>query len=458
LIYFVFATEGSEFSGYNLGDQKQEFIIMYNVKLSSKLIAFIFLIQLLSLPGAVISQANTEFGDALPSLDADMQDKFTEGNFPSLQVGLIINDSLRWAKGYGEQPSLDTVFMVGSVTKTFTGTAFLQLHERGLIDLDADVSDYLDFEVRNPNDPTTMITANLLLSHRAGIARDFNFSYPWFDANLLEFINFHFAASYPVYYGSRLPLTEIINSTTIANPAFWLSSSGTSTAYSNSGFVFLSYLLEKITNQTFAEYIEENIFGPLGMINTGFTSSEFSDQNAIPHGTLENQSPIAFPIYDSYSYGAWDLRTTVLDLSNFLIAHMNQGRSNDFQLLHPESVSLMHQASLGWSGTGHGGRAAGFVADMYYYNNENGTFGIIQLINREDFIFNDPALELNRARILSRLREEGVKILAEEAYVPPPPTSPPVGQNPDLLIIGGFSIGGIAAVVAVVYVLRRRSA
>jgi hypothetical protein len=94
---------------------------------------------------------------------------------------------------------------------------------------------------------------------------------------------------------------------------------------------------------------------------------------------------------------------------------------------------------------------------MYYYNNENGTFGIIQLINREDFIFNDPALELNRARILSRLREEGVKILAEEAYVTPPPTSPTVNQTPDLLIIGGFSIGGIAAVVAVVYVLRRRS-
>ncbi|MHA2264872.1 MAG: serine hydrolase domain-containing protein [Candidatus Thorarchaeota archaeon] len=427
------------------------------VKRSSKLIAFLFLIQLLSLSGAVISQANTEYGDALPPLDADIHDMLTEGNFPSLQVGLVINDSLRWAKGYGDQPNLDTVFMVGSITKTFTGTAFLQLHERGLIDLEADVSDYLDFDVRNPNDPTTVITANLLLSHRAGMAHDFNFTYAWLDAHLLEFINTHFGASYPIYNGLRLPLVEIINSTTIANPDLWLSSSGTSTSYSNSGFFFLSYLLEKITNQTYAEYIEENILVPLGMGNSGFTSAEFGNQNAIPHGTLENQSTIAFPIFESYSYGAWDLRTTVLDLSKFLIAHMNLGRSNDFQLLHPESVSLMHSDSLGWSGTGHGGLAPGFVADMYYYDNENGTFGIIQLINREEVAYNDPAFELSRARILSRLREEGVRILAEEAYVTPPPTTPSVNQTPDLLIIGGLSVGGIVVIAVAVYVLRRRS-
>ena len=71
--------------------------------------------------------------------DSRIQQLMDEGDIPSFAAGIIINDTLVWSKGYGEQPSLDTVYMIGSVTKTFTATAIMQLNESGYLDLDADI-------------------------------------------------------------------------------------------------------------------------------------------------------------------------------------------------------------------------------------------------------------------------------------------------------------------------------
>ena len=63
----------------------------------------------------------------------------TEGEIPSLAAGIVVNDSLVWAKAYGEA-SLDTVYLIGSITKLFTATAIFQLYEQELIDLEDDIN------------------------------------------------------------------------------------------------------------------------------------------------------------------------------------------------------------------------------------------------------------------------------------------------------------------------------
>ena len=419
--------------------------------------ALLLMIMPLMLQVPVHAQTTTAFGLSLPLLEADIENQMVEGGIPSLQAGIIINDTLVWAKGFGDQPSLDTVFRIGSITKTFTATAFLQLHEQGLVDLDADVSDYIPFEVRNPTDPSVVITARMLLSHRAGMTQDYDFGIPYFGNTLYEFLNDNFGESFPLWTEPRPPLEEIINSTNIADPDLWMPSSGTLFSYSNSGFFFLSFLLEMISNQSYFDYINENILTPLGMSSTGLSLSEFSGRVAIPYGTLENGSSIAFPHFEHYSYGSASLLTTVQDLSKFLIAHANNGSYNDIQLLESQSVDTMHSPisnsyGLGWeSGVyeGHGGGHYGFLSGMWYNEHESGLNGDILLVNRRDIPGENPSFTASKNQILSLLHQRGRDMLEWTNLTT-------TDQGFDLVLLGGVSVGAAAVVVAAVFILKRK--
>ena len=144
-------------------------------------VTFIVCALIFSFPLSALAQTTTEFGPSLETLDEKIQIQMDDGGIPSLQAGIVVNDSLVWAKGYGDQPELNIVYMIASISKTFTATAYLQLYEQELIDLDEDVSSYLPFVVRNPNDPDTVITARLLLSHKAGMQTGYDFGVGWTD-------------------------------------------------------------------------------------------------------------------------------------------------------------------------------------------------------------------------------------------------------------------------------------
>lgn len=89
-----------------------------------------------------------------------------------MAAAVVVGDEIIWAHGYGEQPDLSTIYMVGSIDKTYLTTAFLQLVEEGKIGLDDDIRDYLPFELRNPLAPDVPITPRMLLSHQSGLAHD----------------------------------------------------------------------------------------------------------------------------------------------------------------------------------------------------------------------------------------------------------------------------------------------
>ncbi|UCE11177.1 MAG: serine hydrolase [Candidatus Thorarchaeota archaeon] len=411
------------------------------------------LIVPLTLTVPVQSETNVSFGISLPTLESKIESEIEEVGIPSLHASIVINDTVVWAKGFGDQPSLDTVFKIASISKTFTGTAYLQLHEQGLIDLDADVSDYLPFEVRNPNDTNVTITARMLLSHRAGMARDYFFGITPYDTSLVEILN---VTVFEPWIGPRPPLGEIINGSNIDDPDLWLSTSNTTTSYSNSGFFFLSFLLEKITNQSFPDYIEENILTPLGMSSTGPSFAEFSGRLAIGHGTREDTTAFEFPHYDVHTYGAGAYFSTVMDMSKYLSAHMNEGSFNGVQLLEPASIDMMHSDDLGWVTElyqGHSGMFWGFMAEMWYNEVDTGRYGILLLINREDGLGRYPSFTLSKLQIESLLHQQGRAMTSWTNLT----TTTTNGQGLDLILLGGISGGAAVVVVAAVFILRRRS-
>ncbi|MHA3963217.1 MAG: serine hydrolase domain-containing protein [Candidatus Thorarchaeota archaeon SMTZ1-45] len=415
---------------------------------------FLFLILFLVLPTNVLANGITEIGSISEEGAIAIQNAFDASGIPSIQAAIIINNALVWAKGYGEQPALNTVFRTGSVTKTFTAAAFVKLNETGIINLDDDVSDYLPFQVRNPNEPGTIITIRMVLEHKAGMKIYHQFNQPWISAEMLQLLddlNYTISIPVPSWNGIRLPLQDIINSTNINDPDLWLPTTG-DFAYSNTGYFFLSFLLEHITNNTWSDYIHDTILTPLGMNETKFNVTEYAQPVAVPHLKLDNGTLVALPVYRDYGYGAGGLMTTVTDLSKFIIAVTNGGWYGDVQIFQPEYVPIMNQYLQQY------GSMLGYSAEFGKFTTECGKLGAVLFTNWDMG---------NMALIWSALLTEGQSLLSQycpEATTTTPTTSTTTSPTatttnpppPDILLISGLSIGGAVVVIAFLLVLKRR--
>jgi CubicO group peptidase (beta-lactamase class C family) len=352
----------------------------------------------------------------LKTLDEKIQCLMTEGNVPSLVAGIVVNDSLVWSRGYGGA-SQDTVYLIASITKPFVATAVLQLYERNLIDLDDDANKYLPFTMRHPQYPNTPITIRMLLSHQSGLAHYTN-QYEGYvkDKKILDWLSTNCGLN-KVRYDTLPSYAEFLEGYLTPNgqyysPSAWTSSEpGTEFFYSSPGYDILGYIVERVTNQPFVDYLQENILNPLNMTSTVFSVSDTPDKQAIPHervfGVL-SKTNVELPLYDSNRIGGGGMRSTVPDLAQFLIAHMNQGQINGFQLLKPETVELMHKQTvsfssqslwagygLGWlhlsnvtykyhyfhGAQGHGGENWGFRCHMWFVEKTEGAYGIILMTN-----------------------------------------------------------------------------
>jgi CubicO group peptidase (beta-lactamase class C family) len=190
---------------------------------------------------------------------------------------------------------------------------------------------------------------------------------------------------------------------------------GTTFSYSTPGFDLLGYLVEQVSGQILNEYLDQHIFTPLSMTSTTPIPLDKPDQIANPHerwyGVLAKTN-VELPSSQRRIVGGGGLFSTAGDLSNFLLAHMNQGRLGGFQLLQPDTVALMHQSvsvthddfmqvgyGYGWAifqketrqmwditfqprgFQGHGGRTWGYSSAMYMVDDASGVYGYILLIN-----------------------------------------------------------------------------
>lgn len=261
---------------------------------------------------------------------------------PSLSVCIINDDNVVWSKGYGlydiERNKLatpETLYLTASVSKTVTATALMQLYDKGFFDLDDDVNEFLPFNFRNPKFPDKPITFRMLLSHRSGLAGDnlywlclsyipgdpdiADYPYPW----LKDYLTPDGIAYSPKVWSDKPPGEELY--------------------YANIGYSLIGYLVELISGQPLSRYCKDNIFIPLDMRNTSF---RLRDQNisriAVPY-VYKNKDYFPHPHYNMLViYPGASMRTSVEELSHFLIAHMNGGVYKDVRILKESTVELMH--------------------------------------------------------------------------------------------------------------------
>jgi len=279
-----------------------------------------------------------------------------EGDLPSVAACIIKNDQTVWkfAYGYanreeGKPASDETSYLLASISKTITGTAVMQLHENGLIDLDIDVSQYLPFSVRHPQYPDVIITTRMILAHRSGLG------YP--SSIESSFYITYFNDSAPPFY----PWIKefMLPDGSDYNPSLWSNlAPGEDYMYSNFGVAFLGYLVEEVSGENFKEYCKKHIFQPLDMANTSFKLGDL-DINTVAMPYENNEIPFGHFTYIYYPSAC--LRSSINDFSHFIIAIMNGGIYNGNRILQESSVNEMltrhypdNQVGLIWKMPGDG--------------------------------------------------------------------------------------------------------
>ena len=374
------------------------------------------------------------------TLDSTIISLMVGSNVPSLSVGIVINDTLVWSQGYGVQPDgIDTVYMIGSVSKIFAATAVMQLNESGSLALDADIDTYLPFSVRHPSYPGTPITLRMLLSHTSGIS---GFDIPlWdMDAEFIAWCNANLGGSLTPF-DPRPTLGEFLNGTLnpagpYYEPGVWANyQPGAQWQYTNVGFLLVSYLVEQIASQPYAEYVQENVIDPLNMMSTGFNYTDFTGRNALPYEQNDSQL-IEGILYNWYNLGGGGLRSTVPDLAKLLLAHMNQGSYDGTQILLPQTVMDMQTSQIALSGTelggftyvgyglgwplyteqtiGHGGAVPGYLAQIAFKTVSNGKYGIVYMLNKgSSFVHDANLLDVFLPALIDVLFDEAARLFTQ---------------------------------------------
>ena len=251
-----------------------------------------------------------------------------------LAVGVVRNGSPEAFVGHGfadiasRTPiTEDTVFHVGSLTKTFTAIAVMQLHEQGLVDLDAPVGDYLRaFRLRPADAAWRPVTARHLLTHTAGIREVLH---PWAVARPL------FGET--VTRGRRVP-----------SPAEYYRAGlrvgaepGTRFRYTDHGFAALGQVVEDVIHQPFGTYLRERVFLPLGMTDTDLVPSPSTRSRLAVGYALRSSGPEPVPDYGVVTAGGAAAFSTPRDIGRYLAALLGGGANQHGVVLKPETLAAM---------------------------------------------------------------------------------------------------------------------
>lgn len=325
-------------------------------------------------------------------LEKKLKQEVEKNDLVSISYCVVKNDKILHSgalgfadKSSGKLASDNTRYLVASVSKTITAVAVMKLVEQNLIGLDDDINQYLPFSVRNPNFPNDKITLRMLLSHTSGISDKFQ------ETLILDCYGIDCSMSLDEYFKAVFLSTgQYFSSNNFSN-----NEPGTFEDYSNLGSALIGYLVERIALTPFDVYCKNNIFVPLGMSKTEWRLANTPlSELAIPYSDeITNPNPhYTFPDYPNGG-----LRTTVLDLSNFLRMVIQNGTFNGTQVLSTASMTTMktlqfgstelcltfyYDEVMGRKVLGHSGGEKGVTAEMFYDTNNN--VGVIVIANEED--------------------------------------------------------------------------
>jgi CubicO group peptidase (beta-lactamase class C family) len=230
----------------------------------------------------------------------------TSTQAPGLQVAIAQNGHVVYDRGFGEATA-DTRFPIASVTKMFTAVAIMQLVQAHRVSLDATVAKYLP---RAPH--AAQITVRELLNHTSGL---WNYGDYAFQSGLV----------------SKPTTPRAILALAAQHPL--TSTPGTKWSYSNTGYVVLGLIVERVTGQSLASYEQKHIFKPAGMTQTSVGNPPAGTPIAPAYMSAAGGKAAAYD--PSWLFACGDIVSTAADLARFDAALL------DGKLITPETFRAM---------------------------------------------------------------------------------------------------------------------
>jgi len=252
-----------------------------------------------------------------------------EAQVGNVAIALLVDGRVHstWSHSIGEPVDASTVFQMASVSKWVTSWAVMALVERGAIDLDQPVSRYLTrWELPDSEFDNDGVTVRRLLSHTAGLTD--GLGYQGFEPGqevqgLVDSLS-----------DTRDPMEGASGRVRVGREP------GSGWMYSGGGYTILQLLIEEVTGESFAGYMQRTVLDPLGMTDSSFG---WDESRSARLATSYDQDLEPAPHYRYAALAAAALYSTVNDGVRFLQAHLPgaDGEPVGRGVLRPETVSQM---------------------------------------------------------------------------------------------------------------------
>lgn len=316
----------------------------------------------------------------LKGFDTFVTKTMEEWKVPGLGISIVKDGKVIFSKGFGFRDvkkglkvTPKTLFAIGSCSKTFTAATMGILVDKGKLEWDKPVREYLpSFKLKDPF-ATEGMTPRDLVCHRSGLPRH----------DLM-------------WYGSSATRKELFDRLQYLEPSrdFRMTFQ-----YQNLMFMTAGYMVGKVAETTWEKFVQNHIFGPLGMNNSNFSveDSKKAPDFALPY-TEKEDKVIEIPFRNIDTVGpAGSINSNVIDMASWLLLNLNKGKFGEKQIISEESLREIHSPQMissksykydesfystygmGWGITAyrghlmvsHGGGIDGFTASVNFMPRDN---------------------------------------------------------------------------------------
>jgi CubicO group peptidase (beta-lactamase class C family) len=303
-----------------------------------------------------------------------------EWKVPGLGISIVKDGKVIFSKGFGFRDvkkglkvTPKTLFAIGSCSKAFTAVTMGILVDEGKLDWDKPVREYLPSFKLKDSFATERMTPRDLVCHRSGLPRH----------DLL-------------WYGSSATRKELFDRLQYLEPS---RDFRTTYQYQNLMFMTAGYMVGEIAGTTWEKFVQNHIFGPLGMNDSNFSveDSKRAPDFALPYMEKDDKV-IEIPFRNIDTVGpAGSINSNVIDMANWLLLNLNKGKSGEKQIISEESLKEIHSPQMissksyrydevfystygmGWGITAyrghlmlsHGGGIDGFTARVTFMPRDN---------------------------------------------------------------------------------------
>lgn len=333
-----------------------------------------------------VSAATTTDKVDTSKIDEFVKEKMKSEKIPGVSLAIVKGNRITYLKGYGSADTRGnpvtpkTPFIIGSLSKSFTAVAIMQLKEKGKIDINAPVQRYLPWFCLSDPEVSKKITIKSLLSQTSGMLK------------------------YSDSENNELSIEQVVRNqkkTQIAQPV------NSTFQYSNINYIILGEVIQAVTGEPYEKYIEKNIFNPLEMKNS-YISSEEAKKHGLSSG-YRSFFGLMLPMKQGEhiaSVPAGYLISSSEDMAHYLIAEMNNGIYKENTMLSKNGVEETHNPisnvknimglikfsgsyGMGWfidknDNLLHGGDVENFHSYMEIVKSQD--TGIVMLFNSNDYI------------------------------------------------------------------------